>query len=155
MWGRSRSWEPGNWSAPTGQLRVLLEDPDGAVLSAAESFLVREGFDVAVCGGPEQMGRHICPLMADGHCELSAGADVIYTSLAWHNPESREVLKALRARHPGTPVVVEIPYPAVARFQDVLESCHLVHTPVGRTAMVKAIRAALEQGVPEPAASLS
>jgi DNA-binding NtrC family response regulator len=155
MWGRSRSWEPGNWSAPTGRPRVLLEDPDGAVRSAGEQFLRREGFDVAVCGGPEQMGRRACPLVADGHCELSAGADVIYTGLAWHDPEGREVLKALRARHPRTPVVVEIPYPAVARFQDVLEGCHLVHTPVGRAAMVAAIRTALEQGVPEPAASPS
>ena len=152
---RSRSWEPGNWSAPTGRPRVLIEDPDGAIRWASESFLVREGFDVAACGGPEVMGRHTCPLVADGHCQLSAGADVVYTSLAWHKPENREVLMALRARHPGTPVVVEIPYPEVERFRDVLEGCHLVHTPVGRAAMVAAIRTALEQGVPEPAASPS
>jgi DNA-binding NtrC family response regulator len=155
MWGRSRSWEPGDWSVPTGRPRVLLEDPDGAMLWASESFLVREGFEVATCRGPEQMGRHACPLVADGECELSAGADVIYTSLAWHDPASREVLKALRARHPGTPVVVEIPSPDVAKFQDVLEGCQLVHTPVGRVAMAAAIRTALEQGVPEPVTSPS
>ena len=153
MWGQPRSWEPGDWSIPTGRPRVLIEDPDGAIRSTSERFLLREGFDVASCGGPEEMGRRACPLLTTGSCTLTAGADMVYTSLRWHHPQSREVLRALRVRHPRTPLVVEIPSPAAERLQEVLEGCHVVHMPVGRTAMVGAIRGALAQGLPGQATS--
>ena len=143
MWRRSRTWDPGTWSERTGRPRVLIEDPDGAILWASEDFLRREGLDVAVCGGPETMGCRRCPLVTSGDCALAEGADVIYTSLRWHNPESREVLRALRAQHPRTPVVVEIPEPDVKRFADVLTGCQVVHVPSERATMLGAIRDAL------------
>lgn len=149
MWTRARSWEPGSWPPRTGRPRVLLEDPDGAILAVTESFLSREGFDVATCSGPEEMGRRSCPLVSQGRCELVEEADVVYTSLRWSYPESRDVLQALRARHPRTPVVVEMTQPQVERFRDLLQGCYLVWVPAGREATVAAIRRALAGGVPE------
>ena len=149
MWTRSRSWEPGSWSPRTGRPRVLLEDPDGAILAVTDSFLVGEGFDVATCGGPEAMGRRSCPLLSQGRCDLVEQADVVYTSLQWHHAQSRDVLQALRARHPRTPVVVEMTQPHVERFRDLLQGCYLVRVPAGRKAKVAAIRRALAGGVPD------
>lgn len=89
------------------------------------------------------MGTRRCPLITSGDCALAAGADVIYTSLRWHNPDSRDVLQALRARYPSTSVVVEIPEPDVKKFADILTGCRLVPVPSGRETMLGAIRDAL------------
>lgn len=149
VWTRSRSWEPGSWPPRTGRPRVLLEDPDGAILAVTESFLVREGFDVATCGGPEEMGRRSCPLVSQGRCHLAQEADVVYTNLRWQHAPSRDVLHALRACHPRTPVVVETTQPLMERFRDLMQGSHLVWVPAGRKATLAAIRRALARGVPE------
>lgn len=143
MWHRSRTLDPGSWADRTDRPRVLIEDPDGAVLSSCEEFLRRDGFDVAVCRGPQADGVHHCPLVTSGECSLTDGADVIYTALSWHDPKSREVLQAIRARHPQTPVVVEIPQPQVERFADLLAGCQLVLVPSGRASMRRALQDAL------------
>lgn len=143
MWGRQRSWEPGSWAEATGRPRVLLEDPDGAIRSASESFLSREGYDVMACCGPEEMGRRTCPVVAGESCALAEGADVIYTSLCWREPGSREVLRAVRARYPDVPVVVEVSTADEQRYQEDLVGCAVVNVPVGRIGMLTAIRRAL------------
>lgn len=140
MWRRSRTWDPGTWSSRTERPRVLIEDPDGAIRWASKRFLQRQGFDVAVCPGPEAMGARRCPEVSCGTCPLAEGADIIYMNLGWNNPESRDVLQAHRSRYPDTPVVVEITDPNAKRFPDILTGCQRVPAPSGRSTMLGAIR---------------
>jgi hypothetical protein len=143
MWGRPRSWQPGRWPERTTRPRVLLEDPDGAILATGELFLQRQGFDVAACLGPQRMGHRRCQLTTGGRCQLAQDADVVYSSLSWSDPNSREVLVALRAEYPRTPVVVEILARDVEGLRADLDGCHLAASPTRRATMVTAIRSAL------------
>lgn len=80
-----------------------MEDPDGAVQAAMRRFLEREGFDVALCSGPQDMGRRECPAVRGEGCQLAAGEDVVYTSLADADTKSHEVVGALRTLYADTP----------------------------------------------------
>jgi CheY-like chemotaxis protein len=122
---------------------VLIEDPDGAVRSSAARFLQREGFDVAVCAGPEAMEGSSCPEVSDGACPLVEDADLVYTSLRWSRPDGREVLRAHRRCYPETPVVVEICQPQAAQVGELLDGCHVVHVPCGNAKMLGAIQETL------------
>ncbi|HWQ24304.1 MAG TPA: hypothetical protein VNK94_09390 [Gaiellaceae bacterium] len=93
--------QPWPW---VGQLRVLIEHPDEATGLALASVLRGEGFAVAVCPGPAESER--CPLVGPEGCAAAHGADVVVTALGLDRPAGREVLAALRARLPGTPLVV-------------------------------------------------
>lgn len=143
MWSRRGTWEPGGWPRRSDRQRVLVEDPDGALRTASERLLQREGFDVAVCPGPEEMGSRHCPAVACGECPLVEGADVVYANLRWSLPASREVLQAHRTCYAGTPVVVEVSQPEETRSPELFAGCTVVHVPVGGDAMVGAIRKAL------------
>jgi DNA-binding NtrC family response regulator len=121
---------------------VLVEDPDGAVRAACATFLEHEGFEVAVCAGPEP--GHRCPEVTSGTCSLMEGVDVVYTSLAWRDPAHQEVLRAHREHYPHVPVVVEICRPDVARVDGLLDGCDVVHVPAGRATMLQAIESALD-----------
>jgi hypothetical protein len=143
MRGRRRAWKPDTWAERTSSPRVLVEDPDGAVLAAAELFLRRDGFEFAGCAGPHGEGRRGCPLAAGGECALAAGADVVYSNLSWDEPANRTVLTALRERYPHTPVVVEASALDAERLHEQLADCGVVRTPSGRTRMLAAVRSAL------------
>ena len=144
MLTRRRTWDPGSWPARTDRPRVLVEDPDGAVRDAMRRLLEREGFDVALCSGPQDMGRRECPAVRGEGCALAAGADVVYTSLADADTQSREVVGALRTLYPDTPLVTEIPQPKHRELAESLDGCHVTYVPVGRHEMTAAIRAALD-----------
>lgn len=141
MLRRTRTLEPGAWAEGEARPRVLVEDPDGAVLAASRRILEREGFEVATCAGPEP--GHRCPEVTSAGCPLMQGVDVIYSSLDWHEPEHREVLEAQRAHHPGVPVIVEIARPQAAHEEALLEGCEVVHMPADGAVMVAAVRRAL------------
>lgn len=141
MLRRTRTLEPGAWSERRARPRVLVEDPDGAVLAASRRILEREGFEVATCAGPEP--GHRCPEVTRASCPLMQGVDVIYSSLDWHRPEHREVLAAQRAHHPDVPVVVEIARPQAAHEEDLLAGCEVVHVPASGAMMVAAVQRAL------------
>jgi hypothetical protein len=91
MFGRKRSpsstplMHPEDWPARSGKARVLIENPDRADLWAHADLLRKAGYDVAMCGGPtddEAEGRTVCPLVAQGHCPLADGADVVVSTTA-------------------------------------------------------------------------
>lgn len=140
---RRRTWDPGSWQARTDRTRVLVEDPDGAVLDVSKRLLERQGFDVRVCSGPQGMGRKECPLVLGEGCPLAAGADLVYTTLAGEDSRGRAVLTALRGRYPTTPVVVEIAKPREHELGAALEGCQVVYMPCGQKEMSAAIAAAL------------
>lgn len=119
---------PGDWLPRRGRARVLVEEADPAVGWATERVLEREGYDVAVCGGPAVIGR--CPLVEDGACPLAEGADVVLNDLSLARVDDREVLVAIKARLPQTPLLVEAPRPRAARNAEVLAGCRLLASPV-------------------------
>lgn len=118
---------PGEWPERQGRARVLVEEADPASGWVVEKLLQNEGYDVAVCGGPEILGR--CFLVTDGRCPLAEGADVVLNSLSLSQPDRREVVEALRARLPDTPVIVGVPLPQAAKHAVLLEGCRLMDFP--------------------------
>jgi len=127
-----------------GGPRVLVENPDLGTGFAIEQVLDRAGYDVAVCGGPDALRGHRCPLIAEGRCGLAEGADVIVHSLNPDRLEHLTVLRGLRARHPHTPLVVEVPTPAVKRHPGVLTGCTILPLPATRESLLRAVRSSLE-----------
>jgi CheY-like chemotaxis protein len=102
---------PAAWPERAGRARVLIEDSDGGTSAAARQILQKAGYDVAVCCGPEYLSDRRCPLVADGTCAAAAGADVILCSLRLGMPENAAVVRALRAQHPSTPIVISVTEP--------------------------------------------
>ena len=130
--------EPWPW---VGQQRVLVEHPDESEGLALASILRQAGYAVAVCPGPER-SEH-CPLTGPEGCAVAHGADVVVSSLGVGRPEAMEVLHALRMRRPGTPLIVEVPAGAMPEWQDQLEGCDLIESPVVPEELVARVRAAL------------
>jgi DNA-binding response OmpR family regulator len=128
--------QPWPWPGP----RVLLENPDERAGLASTSALRWAGFAVAVCPGPK--GDGWCPLPRDDGCALVRGADVIVSSLGLARPEGREVLAALRARSPETPVLVEVGDEEAGEHADSLSGCTLLPSPVEPEQLVAAVVAA-------------
>ena len=136
--GRDRTWgERG--TAP----RVVVENPDFGVGFAVERVLESAGCEVAVCGGPDELIGHACPLVFSESCDLVSGADLVVHSLNLDRPEHVEVLRALRSRHPDTPVIVEVPGPTAARHEGLLDGCVVVPFPVTRASLLDALETAL------------
>jgi hypothetical protein len=89
---------PEEWPARSGKARVLIENPDRADLWAHADLLRKAGYDVAMCGGPtdgDEQERTVCPLVAQGHCPLVDGADVVVSTTSL--TDSREIHAMLRA----------------------------------------------------------
>jgi len=137
--------QPWPW---VGQRRVLIEHPDESAGLAFASILRQAGFAVAVCPGPEQSER--CPLTGPEGCAVVQGADVVVSSLGLERPEAREVLQTVRMRRPATPLIVEVPEGDQPGWQNLLEGCDLIVSPVVPERLVACVRAALAKGRPEP-----
>jgi DNA-binding response OmpR family regulator len=130
-----------------GQPRVLIEHADESAGLALASILRQAGYAVAVCPGPEQ-AEH-CPLTGPEGCAVAHGADVVVSSLGVERPEAREVLQALRMQRPGTPLIVEVPPGDNAEWQDLLEGCDVIASPVQPDELVASVRAALAKSRPD------
>jgi DNA-binding response OmpR family regulator len=136
--------QPWPW---VGQPRVLIEHPDDLGGLELASILRREGYAVAVCPGPEESER--CPLTGPEGCAVAHGADVVVTSLGLESRATKEVLEALRTRLPDTPLVVELAPGRQDEFQDVLEGCEVIVSPVAPERLVASVRKALDESRPE------
>jgi len=148
MPGRSTRSSPQPWPW-VGQPRVLIEHPDESAGLALASILRRSGFAVAVCPGPEH-AEH-CPLTGPEGCAVAHGADLVVSSLGVDRPEAREVLEALRARRPGTPLIVEVPPGSEDEWRGLLEGCDVIESPVAPDELVARVRDALAGSGPEAA----
>ncbi|MBI4171470.1 MAG: response regulator transcription factor [Actinobacteria bacterium] len=60
------------------------------------------------------------------------------------------MLQALRMRRPETPLIVEVPPSDKGEWQDLLEGCDLIVSPVVPEQLVACVRAALAKSRPEP-----
>jgi DNA-binding NtrC family response regulator len=134
-----RGWpERMDWRA-----RVLVENADAGVGFAMQRLLKDAAFAVECCGGPDHLRKHRCPLVEGGRCALVEGADVIVHSLNPDRADQAAVLRAIRELHPQTPVVVEVPRPAMEAHAALLEGCTIVPMPATRATITDAVRRAL------------
>ena len=125
--------------APTVAPRVLVEEDDAATRHAMVTTLRAAGFDTVGCGGPDDHGNHPCPLEIGEGCTAAVEADVIFFSFRLAEQRNRLILKKIRRVNPRTPIVVEIPEPQINRYQDVLNGTTLVHSPLPRQSLTKAV----------------
>ena len=140
----SRARQP-TWGERGARPRIVVENPDFGIGFAVERVLETAGYEVAVCGGPDGLARHECPLVFAGECDLVSGADLVVHSLNPDREEHAEVLRALRAKHPNTPIVVEVPGPSAARHPGLLDGCVVVPFPATRESLVDAVGEALAE----------
>ena len=119
--------------------RILIESQDAGAGCAMERVLESEGFEVAICGGPDAL-RGRCPLIASGRCALAADADIIVHGLNPDRLEHAVVLHALRSHHPETPRIVEVPGPAAKRHAELLEGSTVLSMPTTRATLLRAVR---------------
>ncbi len=125
--------------------RVLIENPDDKQGLACASVLRRAGYSVAVCPGPVESHRPPgrCPLIGSDGCSLVDGADVIVSSLGLETAHGRQVVRALRRLHPGTPLVVEVEPEDLGRYRDVVEGCRVLESPASPETLLAAVRESL------------
>ena len=166
MFGRKRSpsspplIHPEEWPAQTGKPRVLIENPDRADLWAHADVLREAGYDVAMCGGPtpapapvtwfqrlfradpepvEPQERTFCPLVAQGHCPLVEGADVVVSTTTL--TDSREIHAKLSARS-SPALVVEGTSADLKRDGDTIGDAVEIQLPVLPAQLVDAVERA-------------
>ncbi|HIL47356.1 MAG TPA: response regulator [Acidimicrobiia bacterium] len=125
--------------APTIAPRVLVEEDDVATRHAMVATLRAAGFDTVGCGGPDHQGERPCPLEVGEDCPAAVEADVIFFSFRLAEQRNRLILKKIRRVNQRTPIVVEIPEPQINRYQDVLNGTTLVHSPLTRQSLTKAV----------------
>jgi GNAT superfamily N-acetyltransferase len=95
---------PPPWPTGTTGRRVLIEASGGRW--HGEDALRAEGYDVAVCHGPEGRAPDVpCPVLAGNSCSLVDGADVIVHLLPSDLPANQRVAAALADRCPSGSVL--------------------------------------------------
>jgi hypothetical protein len=140
-----RSIHPERWPEPSGKPRVLIENPDGAELWAHADILRDAGYEVAMCAGPtagskeEHQERTLCPLLAEGHCPLVDGADVVISTT--YLADGREILATLSARD-APALVVEGTAADLARDGDVIGDAARLEFPILPDQIVEAVERA-------------
>lgn len=110
--------DPGEWSEPGNdgrRPRILVENPDQALLWSISETLREEGYEVATCTGPVDGAR--CPMIEFGYCPLADEADVVISSTKI--ADARELLAA-HAYNVRPPLVIE------AEPEEVDETARLV-----------------------------
>lgn len=143
---------PPRWPASSSpsRPRVLVEHDDLGVAAAAERILERDGYDVAVCGGPSHLRRGRCPLVEGHGCALVEDADVVVQCLNLGWGPHREVTRAVRRHRPGLPVVIEATPGDVADRAPLLEGATTLGVPMTRAALEGAVRRALSEAPSPP-----
>jgi CheY-like chemotaxis protein len=137
--------QPWRWGHP----RVLVEHPDEAAGLEISSALRFAGYAVAVCPGPR--GRGQCPLVGPEGCAPAHDADLVVCCLGYERETAREVLRELRTRYPGIPLVVEAPSDADADLRELLDSCEQLPAPATPEQIVAATQRLLGQANEEAA----
>lgn len=127
------------------RLRVLVESADPvAEISDFRSFR-QAGIDVAVCSGPRAYADE-CPLVAGGCCEFAERADVVLVELPPSRRETKDVVDAMRAHHPGTPIVMQVPRQGAAVSACVPEGVIPLLMPASVDQQIRVVRRAAVDG---------
>jgi len=131
--------QPWRWGHP----RVLVEHPDEAAGLEISSALRFAGYAVAICPGPRGRGR--CPLVGPEGCAPAHDADLVVCCLGYERETAREVLRELRTRYPGIPLVVEAPPDADADQRELLAGCEQLPSPATPEQIVAVTQSLLGQ----------
>ena len=117
---------------------MLVEEPDEAAGLAIASALRFAGYSVGVCPGPRAHGQ--CPLTGPADCAPAHDADLVVCSLGYEHDVAREVLRELRTRYPGTPLLVEVPSEVDAELRELLDGCHRLPARAAPEQVVAAVQ---------------
>jgi CheY-like chemotaxis protein len=127
--------------------RVLIEhaDPDRSLELA--SAINSAGCAVGVCRGLDATGNPAtrCPLHRLEPCVAVEGADVVVTALDLEQEDGREVLRGLRTRYPGIPLVVAATVTETLELGDLLAGCTVVPVDAESKQLTQAVVTALEE----------
>ncbi len=129
---------------PEGGARVLVEASEWHHRESLTSFLRSQGFSPVSCPGPQGADTR-CSLAAGHGCVAAAEADVVVHAMPHNDLRNREALRALRRELPDTPVIVEVPEPALRKRADEYDGCIAVHAPMSHEALLDAIQEALDR----------
>jgi len=140
MKGQRRTAEQA-WSGREA-MRVLIEEPDGAMAWASELTLAARGYEVATCPGPEQI-RGGCPLLRGVPCTLAAEADAIVVSVPLRGRFGGALLAAHRSARPAGSLCVQVAAPDEQRFADLLEGCQILPLTADAAGLVTRVEHAL------------
>ena len=124
--------------------RVVVEAPTAPwhwLMKAAQSLTA---FDVQFCSGPAGRADRGCPLVAGSLCPLVEQADVVITGLGLDDPQTQEIVAALRGEFPATPLVVLAKQGEARRLRELLAGCNVVPFPWTTKKMAAAVSSALE-----------
>jgi DNA-binding NtrC family response regulator len=130
--------------ATTGRPRVLVETPLAPWHWLVKQALSLSDYDVRLCGGPDAQPDHECPLAGGRACPMAEEADVVVTGLGLDDPRTRDIVAALRAEHPATPVIVLTKQGEARRHADLLAGCEIVMFPWTTTKLSGAVSSALK-----------
>ena len=133
------------WSGGSGP-RVVIENHDPDAGEAVAELLRADGFDVAVCTGPERAGEPGCPLVEGEACDVVDVADVILYDLDLARDRDREVLAAAKLQHPDTPIIAEVSTDQARQYAPLLEDV-IVVTPYDPAHLRDAVVAATSEPV--------
>ena len=126
--------------------RLLIEDPDRALMMSDFTRFSESGLDVALCSGPS--GGEPCPLVEVGECQLADEADIVLmgTGMAEH---TEPVAAEHHRRHPGRPVVVAVPRDG---SETAPEGCVPLRVPCSVEGQLRTLWRALDRPAGRPAA---
>lgn len=130
------------WPERSGHARILVESPYEDVRHEHAFVLRKAGYEVATCAGPLEGDKTVvCPLVAEGHCALVDGADVVVSTprLA----QGRAIVGRLTARTSPV-VVVEGGAPDLDRERAVLRDARVLPLPVRTDDLLRVVGDAAE-----------
>lgn len=134
------------WPYP-GRPRVLIEHPDPDEALEVAAALRGDGWTVGICRGPDSAAdpARRCPLHRLEPCVAVAGADVVVMALDLEDPDSRDVLRGLRARYGRTPVVVLATVTEALELEGALDGCRVLPVDSGPELIAAEVRTQLAE----------
>jgi hypothetical protein len=126
--------------------RLLVVYHDVNVADIETDELRRAGFEVERCAGP--IGGNPCPVPHGGPCWQVEDADVLVYDTWASGPHEPDMLASLQHFHPGKPVVLTSPRPALGDAESD-EAKLIIHAPT-RDDLIPAIRRAIEAAGRQP-----
>jgi hypothetical protein len=137
---RAATIDLGPWPFLDGP-RVLIEHPDPNEALDLAGAIRRARCSVYICSGPARAGDPPtrCPLHKLEPCVAVEGADVVVTALDLADKDGVGVVRGLRTRYPGKPLIVAATVSQTLELGDVLEGCTVVPVDEGPGVVVTAV----------------
>jgi hypothetical protein len=124
MWKRSRTIELQPWPYPE-RPRVLIEHPDPDDALELATAIRRAGCTVGICRGPDRTADPStrCPLHRLEPCIAVEGADVVVTGLDLEEHDNVAIVRGLRTRYRGIPLVILATVGQTLELGEIVEGC--------------------------------